>query len=111
MNKLVAIMFQKITFLTNPAGYLDNSGSGSFDNLKSTLQNVLADMYGLLVAVGFGLLGCALVAAFILFGVMKDNNTIKENKQWILRLILAATGIACVLTIIGIAAGIGEKIK
>lgn len=116
-------MLQRLTFLTatpvpdsttpkNPAEFLEeNSGNGTFSSLSDTLQGVLADGYKMLTAVGIGLIGCALVVAFILFGVLKDNSSIKENKQWIIRLIGAVIGIAMVLTIIGIAYGIGGKIK
>ncbi len=113
-------MLQRLTFLTgtptpvpgNPAEFLEKkSGQGTFNSLSETLQGVLADGYKMLTAVGIGLIGCALVVAFILFGVLKDNSSIKENKQWIVRLIGAVIGIAMVLTIIGIASGIGQSIK
>lgn len=120
MNQLASYLFTKAyVFLdettpaasSNPADYLNGKGSGTFDKLQNTLQNTLADVYALLVAIGLGLIGCALVAAFILFGVMKDNSAVKENKKWILQLIGAVIGISCVLTIIGIASGIGNNIK
>lgn len=123
MNQLASFLFTKaFVFLdvtpaasnpaaSNPADYLNKGGNGTFNKLQTTLQNTLADAYALLIAVGLGLIGCALVAAFILFGVLKDNSAVKENKQWILRLIGAVIGVSCVLTLIGIASGIGNTIK
>lgn len=96
---------------SNPAEYLGSGDGKTFESLGKTLQNVLSNAYSLLMVVGFGLIGCALVAAFILFGVLKDTNAVRENKQWILRLLIAIIGISCVLTIIGIAAGIGNSVK
>lgn len=116
-------MFNNLNFLTNtptpavnsnPAGYLEtmkSGNNGTFSKLTETLQKTIADAYGMLTAVGIGLIGVCLVAAFIMFGVMKDNSTIKENKQWILRLLIAVIGVSCVVTIVGIAAGIGQSIN
>lgn len=112
-------MLQRI-FLTatpvpdNPAKYLDDlkrEDGGTFGKLGDTLQQTIADAYGMLTVVGIGLIGLCLVVAFICFGILKDNSTIKENKQWIMRLLIAVIGVSCVITIIGIAAGIGESIN
>lgn len=110
MNKLVTITYQEVIFLTNQVDYLKNKGPGIFDSLGKTLQGVLADIYGWLIVLGLGGLGCALLAAFIMFGLKGDSPAIKENKQWIGRIIIAAIGVSSTLTIIGIAAGIGEQI-
>lgn len=112
-------MLQKFTFLTgttpapsNPAEFLESkSGQGTFNSLSETLQGVLADGYKMLTVVGLGVIGCALVIAFILFGALKDSTSVKENKQWIVRMIGAVIGIAMVITLIGIASGIGQSIK
>lgn len=94
----------------NPASYLENASGKTFDGLLGTLQNVIGDAYALLIAVGIGALGCALVGAFILFGLLKDTSSVRENKNWIVRILIAVIGISTVITLIGIFAGIGGAI-
>lgn len=94
----------------NPASYLKDADGKTFEGLLGTLQNVIGDAYALLIAVGIGALGCALVGAFILFGLLKDTSSVRENKNWIIRILGAVIGISTVITLIGIFAGIGGAI-
>ena len=119
MNFGTGLMAGASAFLTtnsdkNPANYLTDGSSqsmGLFGNLLKTLQSALSEGYSLIMTVGIGVLACCLVVAFILFGALKDSTAIKDNKKWIVRLLGAVIGIACVMTVIGIAFGIGAKFK
>lgn len=105
------------SFLTastdNPADFLEDSGSsmGLFGNLLKTLKGALAEGYSLLLIVGAGVLGICLVVAFILFGALRDSTAVRDNKKWIVRLLGAAIGVACALTLVGLAFGIGQKFE
>ena len=71
----------------NPASYLKDADGKTFEGLLGTLQNVIGDAYALLMAVGIGALGCALVGAFILFGLLKDTSSVKENKKYVVEIV------------------------
>lgn len=114
-NKLAAIIHQKMHFLSsNPAEFLNKERpagqKNTFGPLQSTVEWVLADGYKFLRVIGFGAVGCCLLVAFICFGVLKDSQEIKENKKWIVRLLISAGGISFVIGLIGIFAGIGANI-
>ena len=94
----------------NPASYLEDANGTTFAALLEKLQSVIGDAYALLLVVGIGALGCALVGAFILFGLLKDTSSVKENKNWIVRILIAVIGVSTVITLIGIFAGIGSAI-
>lgn len=107
-------MFQNLVYLTtNPAGYLEdeNIKLGSLDKFLTTVKGVLADIYGGVIGVGVGFLAIGLAVAIICFGFLQDNQEVKDKKKWIVRLIIACIGLGTVLTVVGIATGIGEKIK
>lgn len=115
-NKLAAVIHQKLYFLSsNPADFLTkertDGSTSTFAPLQSALEWVLADGYKLLVALGFGVVGCCLVIAFLCFGVFKDKTAIKEHKDWIVRLLITAAGISFVIGLVGIFAGIGANIN
>lgn len=107
MNYIVS----KFPFLSNPADYLEGKGSGVLDPLQETLEGTVTDVYKLLVAVGIGLLVCALVVAGICFGLFKDTTFVREHKQWIIRIIIAVIIVSLALTIVGLANDIGSSVK
>ncbi len=107
-------MFQNLVYLTtNPAEYLEDESIklGSLDKPVNTAKGFLADVYGGVTAIGVGLLAIGLAIAIICFGFLHDNQEVKDKKKWIVRIIIACIGLGTVLTVVGIATGVGQTIK
>ncbi len=90
-----------------PAGtgivdYMGDSGHGTFDQIQDTVEPVLADAYALLMKLGIGALAIAGLVAAICFGLFKDSQTIREHKQWLVRIIIAVVIVGSILALIGI---------
>jgi hypothetical protein len=51
---------------------------------------------------GIGALAIAGLVAAICFGLFKDSQTIREHKQWLVRIIIAVVIVGSILALIGI---------
>ena len=85
-------------------------GSGIFGGIDSILEGYFAAGYRLVIVIGVCLFVLALLVAAILFGVMKDHDKVKENRSWIIRILIAVAVFSLALTLVGIAYELGEKI-
>lgn len=107
----VALAINNVVVLTGTdLNYLKTGGNGAFSKLLQVVQSYFADAYQFLLAVGISIMALAGVLAFIFLGVLKDSTKIKENKNWILRILGSAAGIALVLTLVTLAFGAGSSV-
>lgn len=108
----VALAINNVVVLTQGTdlNYLKTGGNGAFSKLLQVVQSYFADAYQFLLAVGISIMALAGVLAFIFLGVLKDSTKIKENKNWIMRILGSAAGIALVLTLVTLAFGAGSSV-
>lgn len=93
----------------SPLDHLKGNGNDAFGGVEKVALETLASANSVITTVGICLLGVVAIVAAVCFGLFKDSSAIKEHKKWIIRIIGAAIGVGCALTIVGIALGIGEK--
>lgn len=96
----------------NPADFLkDNKTDKTFAGVQSTFEGLFASAYSLFISVGIALLVLAGIAAAILFGMLKDNTKVKENRNWIVRVLAAAAIVAVMLTAVGLFYSVGASVQ
>lgn len=87
---------------TSVIDYMSKQGSDIFDPVEKATQPIFSGLYGLLLTLGIGLLAIAGLVAVVCYGVLKDSSKIKENKEWLGRVLIAVIGAGALLSIIGI---------
>lgn len=81
---------------------MKTEGGNTFKSVDDKATELIAEVYNLLLKVGIGLLAIVALIAAICFGMFKDSQAIKENKQWLVRIIIAIVIVGSVLTLVGI---------
>jgi cytochrome bd-type quinol oxidase subunit 1 len=89
---------------------LQSGGDGSFDEVGRAITGAVSSIYTILRNVGLMVIILCGVAAAILFGILKNEQSIQKNKTWLLRIIVAVALVALIPTILGMVAGLGDKL-
>lgn len=73
-----------------------------FNRLSKNLFPIITGAYNLIMVLGMGALTIAGLIAILGYGLFKDAQLVKENKQWLGRILIAAVLSGSVLTFAGI---------
>lgn len=89
---------------------LESDNNGAFSAAEKALSNTVASAYKTIRNIGFMILLACGIAAGILFGILKNEQAIQKNKNWIIRLIEAVALVTLIPTIFATIAGIADKV-